>query len=468
MAGVATANVGLITNDESVVNTPHAEFLSVHDRASDVEHLEFIQSSLGDHYYVPYFGPTGMYATEPDPYRAGHLIEAVGRYMLFRVIEPTSEVRIGLDISTTVIAGNPRPLPPATVMGETSASFGLVGNGSARLLSPPIRPLMVGKDAYVLVDLGRDAKQLATPRTGAMALYGSEYSVDYRVVTAFARRISVVDAGNCECASAPSAITDVAAAVTDPTLRYSGIYEDGWIGQDGFARLSFDEPGKVELTGMMPHGIGLTQNAVTLSVDGDPGVTRRVMPGDFKVAVPVEPGPHRLSWHFASAGVLPGGDDRGVAAKMLSLAVVPEAEGGTSAGRASYADVDAILGDVTRPYSGIDADGWLNRAGSLGVEAERAGTVEFHVMVPEGIGIAKGDEVTVSVDGGDKVTRPVIPGDNTVQVPVQAGRHEVSWTFAASGILPNGDGRTVAALLKSVAIKYETSDAKGSSAADTR
>ena len=96
---------------------------------------------------------------------------------------------------------------------------------------PPVKPLIIGKETYILLDLGEDARQLQRPRTGAMGLYGSDYSVDYRVVTAFARRITVVDAAHCDCEAAPSGIIDLKTALTDPTLQYSGIYEDSWIGQ---------------------------------------------------------------------------------------------------------------------------------------------------------------------------------------------------------------------------------------------
>ena len=465
---VDTARVGLPTNDESVLNRPQPTFLPIVNRQADEVHLEFIESSLGDHYYVPYFGITGMYATEPDPYARQRLIQAVGRYMLFQVIEPTPEVRLALDISTTVIAGGPRRLPPAVVMGATSASFGLVGNGTARVLSPPVKPLLVDGKAYVLLDLGKDAKQLETPRTGAMALYGAGYSVDYRVVTAFARRISVVDAEHCECNAAPAAITDLKAAMGDPTLRYSGIYEDGWIGQDGFARLAADESGRAVLTAMMPSGIGIDQTTVTLSVDGGPSVTRSLKPGDFKIAVSVGPGPHRISWHFGGGGVLPNGDDRGVAAKMQSLVIIPDADPKRDPVQSSTSDVDAIIGDTTRSYAGIATDGWLDKDGSIGVEAEKAGNVVFHVSVPEKIGLGTYDTVTMTVDGGGEVTRPVTPGDTVVEIPVAVGRHEVSWHFSATSVLPNGDGRTVAALLKSVSVIYDTSDAKGASAVDVR
>ena len=319
-----TENVGVSSSDESVINSLDSKSIMVNKKSHFADHLVFIESSLGDHYYIPNFSVVSMYATEPDIFFDGKVFQAVGRYMLFKLIEPSQEIRLLINISTTAMSGDTRPLPPATVMGEDAVKVGLNGNGSARVLSPPVKPLVVGHDAYILLDLGTDAKPIVRPRIGAMSLYGTRLPVDYRSLTAFARRISAVDAADCKCDAAPSSITDIKVALADPTLRYSGIYEDGWIGQNGFARLAADRPGKVEFRAMMPGGIGLTKDEITVAVEGGESVTRSVVPGDIAVDVPVAAGPHRISWHFATAGVLPDGDDRAAAASLRSLAIVQD------------------------------------------------------------------------------------------------------------------------------------------------
>jgi hypothetical protein len=69
-----------------------------------------------------------------------------------------------------------------------------MGHGAARVVSPPFSPLIVDGAAYVLLDLGVDAKLLNVPRTGLMKLYGTKVPIDYRRMVAFARQIRLIDA----------------------------------------------------------------------------------------------------------------------------------------------------------------------------------------------------------------------------------------------------------------------------------
>ena len=452
--------IGVTQRAENILNEHSSEFPTVQAKNIVAERLEFIESSFGDSYYIPNFPIVGMYATEHDPFAISSQVQAVGRYMLFRVEESSPEIRLSIDISTTLISSGSRQLPPAMVLGETSASFNLVGNGSARVMSPPVKPLIVGGNAYVLLDLGRDATQMQSPRTGAMLLYGSKYSVDYRVVTAFARRIAAFDAAHCDCEAAPAAITDMKTSLIDPTQQYSGIYEDGWIGQDGFARLAGDRAGIAELKFMFPNGIGVAHNQVTLTVEGGRTVTRPLDPGSFSVSVPIESGPHKIAWHFADAGRLPGGDDRSVSAKLESLTVLPDTADEANTWHATPLSSEAALGNAPLPRSGVESDGWVGKDGFVSVDADVPGRAALTILVPGGIGIAD-DEVTLTIDGGPGVTRHLEPGEATIDLPVVAGSHRISWHFAKVGVLPNGDGRTVAALLRSVSLVRETSGARG-------
>ena len=152
---------------------------------------------------------------------------------------------------------------------------------------------------------------------------------------------------------------------------------------------------------MMPGGIGVDQNTVTLSIDGGPDCPPAGWcPAPSRSRCRWDAGPHRIAWHFAKAGILPKGDDRGVVAHMISLTTVPGSI--EKDADSSTAEVDAILGDPTRSYSGIQGDGWIDRDGFVGISADRPGKVQLHAVVPPGIGIGK-DEVKVSVEGGESV-----------------------------------------------------------------
>jgi hypothetical protein len=85
-------------------------------------------------------------------------------------------------------------LPPAVVVGENAIPVGLMGHGAARVVSPPFSPLVVDGVAYVLLDLGADAKLLNVPRSGLMKMYGANVPIDARRMLAFARQIRLIDA----------------------------------------------------------------------------------------------------------------------------------------------------------------------------------------------------------------------------------------------------------------------------------
>src|SRR4029077_16261318 len=130
--------------------------------------LIFVDSDLGSHYYLPRSGKVSIYATEADIFFPGRTFAAVGRYLLFRVWSPSKTVRMELDLTTSILGDSEASLPPATVVGEEAILVGLKGHGAARVISPPLAPLIADGVAYVLLDLGADPKRIAIPRPGLM------------------------------------------------------------------------------------------------------------------------------------------------------------------------------------------------------------------------------------------------------------------------------------------------------------
>ena len=71
---------------------------------------------------------------------------------------------------------------------------------------------------------------------------------------------------------------------------------------------------------------------------------------------------------------------------------------------------------------------WVSQDGFMSFRADAPGRIDLHLMVPGGIGIAK-DDVTFTVDGGDKTTQALALGDSIVALPVTAGNAQDRLAF---------------------------------------
>jgi hypothetical protein len=283
--------------------------------------LIFLSSNLGGYFYLPDFGKTSLFEAERDLYFPNSRFAAAGRYLLFRVEDPTKKQRLLLELTTTLLADGKSELPPATVAGETRVSIGLEGHGAARVLSPPFAPLVVDGVAYALLDLGTEARLMNTPRPGLMGLYGKSVALDYRPIVAFIRKIRAVDNDAAYADVAPIRIANFPADLGNPALHFSGIYEDGWIGDRGFVTLSSDAPGKAIMRGTVPGGIGMESVELTMTAGNSPPVKKLLKPGSFEIEALVEAGENRINFQFSDIGRLPAPDNRPAAAVLSSISI---------------------------------------------------------------------------------------------------------------------------------------------------
>jgi hypothetical protein len=283
--------------------------------------LILLSSNLGSYFYVPDFGKTSLFEAEQDFFFPNARFASAGRYLLFRVEHPTKKQRLLLDLTTTLLGDGKSELPPATVAGETRVLIGLEGHGAARVLSPPFAPLVVDGVAYALLDLGAEARLMKTPRSGLMGLYGRSVPLDYRRVVAFIRKIRAVDNEAAHENVAPIQIVNFPADLSNPNLQFSGIYEDGWVGNRGFVTLSSDAPGKAIIRGMFPGGIGIESVELTMTAGNSPPVKKLLKPGSFEIGTPVEGGENRINFQFSDIGRLPSPDNRPAAALLSSVSI---------------------------------------------------------------------------------------------------------------------------------------------------
>ena len=174
---------------------------------------------------------------ERDPWLTGSTFSGFGRYALFQVINSGRNVRMALDLTTTPVLSD-RALPPAAVIGSGRARFPLVGSGSARVFSPPLRPMIIDGQAYVVLDMERNGRLPVVGRPGATGLWGKSVVLDPRSLTSYIRDVSIVGASEYRDLRPPSAIQHFPDDLKNADLEYSGIYEDGWVDRESYAQLA--------------------------------------------------------------------------------------------------------------------------------------------------------------------------------------------------------------------------------------
>ena len=104
--------------------------------------LTFIVSSVGQPATLPENRQAVSSGARARSLVSGRTFSGFGRYALLQVLDPSPIVRVVLDftISPTQRQQGVYPLPPAAMVGAERVRFPVVGSGSARVVSPPLRP----------------------------------------------------------------------------------------------------------------------------------------------------------------------------------------------------------------------------------------------------------------------------------------------------------------------------------------
>ena len=272
-------------------------------------HLAFVSSALGRHYYlaIPGADPIGLFAHEPDYFFPGARFAGVGRYLVFEVLQPDPAARLVLDFTSSLKADGANLLPPAAVIGEQRLPLPTVGRGSARWYSKPLAPQWIDGHAYVAVDFGVEGTRYPDTRRGLMRWLGREIPLDGRRLVGLARNISLVSEVEYQRLVPPAQIERFPQDLGVPALEYSGIYEDGWVADESVVFLRRPNgPGLLTVKGnLLPASSG-SGATITIDLDGATAFSERREPGPFAVDVPV-----------------PGADDDRIAVRLRFSAVRP-------------------------------------------------------------------------------------------------------------------------------------------------
>jgi hypothetical protein len=282
--------------------------------------LVFTSSDLGQGFYLSTRRQAvSFYQLERDSFYPGRTMAGLGRYVLFRVLGPARRVRLAVDVTRSLRHDGVNRLPPAAVVGASRTRFDLVGRGSARVISPPIRPQVIGGQPYILLDMGEEGRILHVDRAGLAGLYNRSVVNDTRYLTSYVRDMSLVGDDAYRTLQAPSALREFPADLADPDLEYSGIYEDGWVGEESYAFLSGGGPTRLVVRADVREGT--SPQRLRITVDGRQVFSRAVRPGavDVSVPLPAAPARRKVALHFARSTPLPAPDSRPVAARLALL-----------------------------------------------------------------------------------------------------------------------------------------------------
>lgn len=324
--------------------------------------LVFIHSELGPHYYSSARFKAAFFQREPEPVTGGAVyFHGTGRYNMFRVLNPTDNIRVMVDFTRTPLGGERYGLPAkAVVIGEDDYPLGFVGSGSARVVSPIIKPEIFEQQSYLTIDFADKALPIAKRKTGLMSLWGEKFNLDDRRLVGFTRDISLITDEEYRKLERPTKITQFPQDLSRyPGLEYSGMFEDGWVGPESFFKLAGSHPGQVlTFRGYVPdtpeyraRGLDLT-----ISLNDYPTEIVNLRAGEFTLTRLIREPAAITTVRLSFSGSMPYGeqDTRHLSAfvREISLGDLPDL--------VSFRSIKNRQGDGFA-LEGVDEDGWINR-----------------------------------------------------------------------------------------------------------
>jgi hypothetical protein len=332
-----------------------------------------------------------------------------------------------------------------------------VGAGSARVISGVIKPEYYEGEAYLMIDFGDEASVIKKRKTGLMRWYGLNYALDDRRLVGFTRDISVITDEQYRAAARPTRISRFPDdLLNEKGLEYSGLYEDGWIGDDCYFKLGASRPGQIfSFRGYIPDMPDFRTAGVdlTISINGKPTEVVNLKAGKFTLSRLIKEGSDitSVALHFSNAEVYDKQSDlRRVSAFVEELAINDAPD------FASFQQVANAAGEKFA-VSGIDADGWMGRSAEF--RAPAFGDFEVLKLDLEmpGWSPLASCGLTASVDGrrlrSDSVPRQTF---ESVYIPLPPGASRLIHLDASAVFPLPHDGRLRSFAVKNIAFESLT------------
>lgn len=417
-------------------------------------HLFFVNSSLGAPHYLAAGDVTSFNQLEPDLYFPDKTMSAVGRHLLFQAVNPSPNSRLALEITSTYKADGVNKLPPASAVGSSRQAFPLVGRGSARVFSPPLTPQWIEGSPYFSVDMNEKGASFQSKETGLMKLYGESIQIDQRRVVVFARNISLISEADYQDLSPPVSISKFPDDLTNTSLEYSGVYEDGWASEASFFTLQQNKNAHLlRVEGMVPLiDVPAFSSELTVLMNDKPVLTKQLGVGEFAltIAVPEKVSKQRIDLRFSKNQRLPNGDNR-LAAAVIKFVGFVDATPPEHLGK--FPD-DLDLRSLE--YSGMYRDGWVARSASFTLMQNKKSQV---LRVEGSIPLIKDPSfktsLTVIVDGKQKITKSLGLGEFVLTIPLPdiESRRRIDLQFSKDQRLSSEDNRSASAMIKFIGFK---------------
>ncbi len=299
-------------------------------------HLVFIHSKTGQHYYLGQPGAIAVYKAQADVYSATGSFFAIGQSLVFEVLNPSPRVRLRMSLTNSIMGFGRTHLPEkAAAFGRAGApaSFGIIGAGSTNVFSQPIEPLVIDGRHYVALNLFRPPDHFPPAKLAGMnLLYNQEVQLDPRLMNGYCRDISLIAEEDYQAMARPLAVRRFPEdLINQPQLEYSGFYEDGWISRECFLVLGAVKAGqRLVIEGMLPELPGnaraLADNTVEVRLNGEVVSRTPIGPGklEIKQVLTADAPRLRVELRFAREVPLPSNDQRPIAALLTSVAVLSE------------------------------------------------------------------------------------------------------------------------------------------------
>lgn len=417
-------------------------------------HLMFVNSTLGQNYYLGESSHIGLYGLEKDYFYPESSVVSIGRYLLLQVVNPSKNYRLIFDFTKTLNHNGKHELPPAKIIADKNYSLSLVGRGSARAISNPFKSRVINGNSYFMLDMGTDATTSERPRSGLMLMYGRDVPLGHRLYVGHVRNISLISEAEYEQYTPPHFVSHFPSDLQNSNLEYSGIYEDGWFSEDVTLRLSQPSPQtKLIIKGLLPTF--RKQDApvfMTVRVDNEKNIVKKISPGPFQFQIDAPHGNAKrdIKLHFSDSFSLPKGDDRLVAVK-IDLVGFKSKDIGRQYTVPSYID-NFINAFKNRKFehSGVFEDGWVSKDVyfTLG-QGSRESKLVIKGELPKRLPMLLLD---VYLDDVKITESSLLPGPFNLVLTVPEGKRvrNIKLKFNKSFLLSKRDGRSVSVKIDKV------------------
>lgn len=416
--------------------TPSPTYFKALPAADARNHLVFVHTGRGNHYYLGDRERIAIFQPESDLYTKKQDITALGRFMLMRVERPDPEFYLRISATKTFMGdGHTRWSPGAAILGERPVPLGFPGHGAVNRIVGPIRPVYRDGVAYIGLEFDELPFQFRNRRTGLQSLYNTVVPLDSRKLVAYGRDISALSAADVAALDRPSRLArfpdDLLFA---KGLEFSGIFEDGWLSPESeFTFAGTPAAGIVRVRGYVPDipGLALGSGRLLATVGG----TTFDLPAahgafDWLIPVPAAAPLTRLHLRFTATAKLLDEDNRPVGGKLELIEVLPALP--------THTFDFGTAGSARLPATGIDQDGWLGRRVTITLPAGGKRVLRLKLEYPDWSKKPSGHITTAFSVGATVPVGHTLPAAayTTLDLPVAASAAPQTFTFTADDDFP--------------------------------